>query len=134
MLATLDRLISLSFTIDQKLQERCLKRRLKASSHNFRYLRPAITHFAAKLHFLYNFSPKLTSSSSFIVPKGPKNQSIRPTSIKVDAITCQGLLPQAKKDRRYKESLCLYCEEPGHHSLGCLNKRPLGLRSIKALR
>ncbi len=54
--------------------------------------------------------------------------------MEVDIITHQGLLLQAEKDKRYKEGLCLYCKEPGHHSLGCLNKRPLSLRSIKALR
>ncbi len=122
MPATLDRLISLSSTIDQKLQERHLERRLEASSHNFRYSRPAVTHFAAKPHFFYNFSPKLTTSPSLTVSKGPENQPTGPTPIEVDAITHQGLLSQVKKDRRHKEGLCLYCREPDHHSLSCPNK------------
>ncbi len=134
MPATLDRLISLSSTIDQKLQERHLKRRLKASSHNSRYPRPAITHFAAKLYSLYNFSPKLTFSPSFTVSKGPENQPTGPTPMEVDVITCQGPLLQVEKDRRHKKGLCLYYKKLGHHSLGCSNKRPLGLRSIKTLR
>ncbi len=134
MPVTLDRLISLSFTIDQRLQERHLERRLEASSHNSRYPRPAVTHFAAKPHSLYNFSPKLTFSPSPTVSKGPENQPTGPTPMEVDAITRRGPLPQAEKDRRRKEGLCLYCGEPGHHSLGCPNKRPLGSRSIKALR